>query len=541
MTTNSCIYQLKITLKGTRPPIWRRVQVPDYMTLQDLHEVIQRAMGWANVHLWTFEKKDLRYEVMDEDNGVEAGEAEDAAKTRLRDVLVKPGSRMTYVYDFGDDWRHEVLLERTLSPAEGQHYPLCVAGKRACPPEDIGGPYRFQRYLSALRDPQDPEHEAMLEYWGSFDPDAFDLDDVNEELRAIEIPRPDPTEEPMTPPRRTRAGSEAWRAFRATERLFRRLADEIEGQEFDSLEELNAYLQALANSGVLDRPADTPAERAQELVDRAWDESSPAKRVRLAKEALALWPACLDAYSILASEAADMDEALRLLREGVRVGEEDIGREMLEEQAGHFWSLVKTRPYMRVRYHLALGLWAVGHHDEAMEHAEALLRLDIRDHMGIRFDLVNWYLALQQTAQAGGLFTRFGEEDPSCLWQWPRALWLFQREGDSPRARQVLAEVARANPHLPLAVVRFALHGPPVVLPDSYDLGGPEEAELAVYRGLLAWMLTPGALGWWAKQLSPLVVRDPADLRRGRQRRRTTLGGGGGTGLNSDPERKKEC
>lgn len=172
------VYQLKITLKHTKPPIWRRVLVPDNLTLNQLHHVIQVAMGWYDAHLHEFNIGGISYGSPDVDFGMEV---KDDAKVRINQVIGKNAKRFRYTYDFGDDWEHIIEIEKVLPYESGRIYPACVAGKRACPPEDVGGPWGYESFLETIRDPSDPEHEEMLEWvGGEFDPEEFDIDEVNE-------------------------------------------------------------------------------------------------------------------------------------------------------------------------------------------------------------------------------------------------------------------------------------------------------------------------------------------------------------------------
>jgi len=175
------VYQLKITLKDIRPPVWRRVVVPD-CSLAELHEVIQAAMGWENYHLYDFEVGGGRYT---DPRGMGELDTEDASRARLSALVPKEKFKFGYTYDFGDDWKHEVLVERVLPPEKGRKYSLCVDGKRACPPEDVGGPWGYEEYLETIRDPSHERHEELLEWGGGFDPEEFDLEGVNKQLRRL--------------------------------------------------------------------------------------------------------------------------------------------------------------------------------------------------------------------------------------------------------------------------------------------------------------------------------------------------------------------
>ena len=179
------IYQLKITLRGSRPPIWRRVQVRSDISLATLHWIIQEAMGWTDSHLHQFRLGEIYYGVPDQDDfGLSETKNEKTAK--LNQLLSRPKAKFIYEYDFGDSWEHEVLLEKILPPDPEVRYPVCITGKRACPPEDCGGVWGYGDFLAAIQNPDHPEHEELLEWiGGSFDPEAFDVEDVNRALKRI--------------------------------------------------------------------------------------------------------------------------------------------------------------------------------------------------------------------------------------------------------------------------------------------------------------------------------------------------------------------
>ena len=168
------VYQFKITLKGIKPPIWRRIQTKD-CTLDQLHEHIQTAMGWTNSHLHQFEIEGEPYgdpTLMEDD----FEEMEDSTATKLGDIVPEGTRRFRfmYEYDFGDSWEHEILFEGCLAAEKGVRYPLCVEGQRACPPEDVGGVYGYAEYLEAMANPKHERHEEFREWGGRFDPEKFD-------------------------------------------------------------------------------------------------------------------------------------------------------------------------------------------------------------------------------------------------------------------------------------------------------------------------------------------------------------------------------
>ena len=175
-------YQLTITLRGIRPPIWRRVQVPGAIRLAALHEAIQTVFGWTNSHLHQFVVAGRTYGQPDDfDEAVE-----DESRVTLAEALGTRIKRFLYVYDFGDDWEHDAVVENIVAGNSGSEGPLCLGGKRHRPPEDCGGPPGYQRFLEAVRDPGHEEHEALLEWvGGSFDAEAFDIAAVNRALAAV--------------------------------------------------------------------------------------------------------------------------------------------------------------------------------------------------------------------------------------------------------------------------------------------------------------------------------------------------------------------
>lgn len=185
MAKTADIYQIKVTLKHSKPPIWRRIQVAGDTRLDKLHLILQEVMGWENYHLHQFIVGGTYYGKPHPDYD-DFFEMKDEKKVRLNQIAPREKSKFTYEYDFGDSWEHELLVEKVLPPESDVHYPCCIKGKRACPPEDVGGVWGYDSFLEAIQNPADPEHEDMLEWiGGEFDPEAFDLDEINEALRRI--------------------------------------------------------------------------------------------------------------------------------------------------------------------------------------------------------------------------------------------------------------------------------------------------------------------------------------------------------------------
>lgn len=183
----SSIYQMKITLRDIRPPIWRRVQVRSNESLEHLHYAIQLSMGWTNSHLHSFTIQGVEYGMLLPDLGFDELEVRDEATVKLSKVIPGEKFKFSYLYDFGDSWEHEVLVEKVLDADPEIDYPICIKAKRACPPEDCGGSWGYESFLEAIRDPEHPEHEEMLEWIGdTFDPEDPALDEVNHQLKLID-------------------------------------------------------------------------------------------------------------------------------------------------------------------------------------------------------------------------------------------------------------------------------------------------------------------------------------------------------------------
>lgn len=203
------VYQLKVTIADSRPPIWRRVLVPAHFTLADLHRVIQALMGWHDSHLHEFElppkgkpgvktRRDridaVRYGPLNDPAGKPMewlfdSDAPNDEAARLNEVAPGEKGRFLYVYDMGDSWEHDIVVEKILPAAPGASYPLCVTGRRNGPVEDCGGIWGYEELLGVLGDPFHKEHKSrrawLKRFYGvsDWDADAFDRDGINARLR----------------------------------------------------------------------------------------------------------------------------------------------------------------------------------------------------------------------------------------------------------------------------------------------------------------------------------------------------------------------
>jgi len=179
--TNVNVYQMKVTLEDISPPIWRRIQVTNDTTLGRLHRILQTIMGWSDYHLHEFVIDGVSYGVPDKETMFE-----NEKNVRLSQVVSEEKTKFTYIYDFGDYWQHKILIEKILPLEPDIQYPICIKGKRTCPPEDCGGAGGYEEFIETIQDPDHPEHDEMLEWaGGSFDPEAFDIEEINRELRKI--------------------------------------------------------------------------------------------------------------------------------------------------------------------------------------------------------------------------------------------------------------------------------------------------------------------------------------------------------------------
>jgi len=179
-------YQIKISLKGSKPKIWRRIILSADTFLEDFHKIIQTTMGWTNSHLHQFIKNKTYYTVPLDDDFYGFNEAVDYIKEKIRvdDLLFSEKDKIVYEYDFGDGWEHEILLEKIILVDLKMKVPVCVAGKMECPPEDCGGIWGYYNLLEVVQNPKHPDYKDTREWFeGDLDPEYFDKDEINELLK----------------------------------------------------------------------------------------------------------------------------------------------------------------------------------------------------------------------------------------------------------------------------------------------------------------------------------------------------------------------
>ena len=180
------IVTLEITLLRAKPPVWRRLEVPASCHLGELHSTLNVAMGWLDSHLHMFDVAGREYSISDDDIWIGADPPLPEESVTLADLVSDGVKRFGYWYDFGDSWHHDVVIETTGPGEDGVFYPRCIAGRRACPPEDCGGLWGFAAFQEVMADPHHPEHDELKEwYGGDFDPAAFSAEEISTLLRQV--------------------------------------------------------------------------------------------------------------------------------------------------------------------------------------------------------------------------------------------------------------------------------------------------------------------------------------------------------------------
>lgn len=282
----------------------------------------------------------------------------------------------------------------------------------------------------------------------------------------------------------------------------------MQGREFETMEEANAFLGTLTGSGLeaLGKVvAPSPQEEAQELAYRAMEATNRKRALALTQQALAKDPDCVDALvTVAAASARTPDDLVAGLEKAVQAGERSLGAQYFEENKGDFWGLLETRPYMRARQQLADVLLGEGRVPEAIGHFEALLALNPNDNQGVRDTLLGCYLASDSLAGARRLLHEYGE-DASAVFAWGRTLLLFL-SGDLKGAERALEDARQQN-----GFVELYLTGQKIVprdMPDSYTLGSNEEALICLEATAAAWAAHPKALIWLLTKVVPEWSQD---------------------------------
>ena len=301
------------------------------------------------------------------------------------------------------------------------------------------------------------------------------------------------TKKSAAPPIRNRIGTDAFMAD--LNRIMRE-------QAFESLDDAQAFMDRLLKEGgglVPPSRSHAPAEQAQALIYQAWEATTDRQAAALARQALDIFPDCADAYNVLAeTEAGSAEEACTFYQQGVDAGRRSLGEAFFDENVGHFWGMIETRPYMRARQGLADCLWALGRKRDSIAHCEALLKLNPDDNQGIRHGLLSRYLALGDDAGAERLFRHYAH-DSSAAFLWSRVLLDLRRE-DQAAAKVDLLAAMDCNPHV--AGFFTGKRKPPARLPEHYSPGDRNEAVLYIANFAEAWLASPDAMDWLTDQLA---------------------------------------
>ncbi len=256
---------------------------------------------------------------------------------------------------------------------------------------------------------------------------------------------------------------------------------------------LEPLLRKLMGGMAGEAEADTPAGRARQLLEEAYQQPSSEERIELARRALTVDPDCADAYVLLAEHASHRKEVAALYEKAMTAAERTLGPEIFREAAGDFWGILETRPYMRARLGLAHALWTSGRQEEAVNHAWDMLRLNPGDNQGVRYTLAGWLLNLDRDDDLARLLDQY-EDEGSATWAYTLALLAFRRHGDTPENRKLLKDAKKTNKHVPdylLGQKRL-----PDRPPASYSPGAASEAIEYAGSFLAPWRLTAGALDW---------------------------------------------
>jgi len=281
------------------------------------------------------------------------------------------------------------------------------------------------------------------------------------------------------------------------ERLSLELSKLLENKEFDSEEDLKNFLDKIdLNKDIPNTPNKNAADLAQDIIYDAWETEDTKERIRLAKKALSIFPDCSDAYNLLAEEdAKTIEEAKEYYEKGVQAGRRFLGEEMFEEDYGHFWGYVPSRPYMRSRVGLMECLWKLGNHDEATDHAYEMLKLNTNDNQGIRYILIRYLLELGRYDELEEVMNRDDyKDDCTAEWLYSRVLLTFERSGGSRTAQQQLRLALEFNKYVPDYLT--GKKAVPDILPASITIGGEDEAYCYAWAYKKSWERVSDAISW---------------------------------------------
>jgi tetratricopeptide (TPR) repeat protein len=473
------------------PEIVRTLQIKGNQTLDHLHLAVFDAFDRVEEHLYEFavggagpdDPRARRYELPDPEDD-EGGTLGDAAHTRLDTLHLKVGDTFYYWFDFGDDWRHAITVTAIEPKAPKGRFPKVVGRVGASPPQDS--------------------------IWNE------EGDEEGDEAGAEIIP--------LFPGRPSKAGKTTPAAFdsmpdrRIMERHSWAISQICESGQYKTAEEAQAAVgELLQGGGQPPWEPRTPVERAQARMFDAFA-AKGKKRIKLAREALAISPDCADAYVLLAEEEADtLDEALALYEQGVEAGRRALPPEYFQEHAGMFWGIVETRPFMRALAGAADCLAESDRRAEAVAHWREMLRLNPNDNQGVRVPLLIALLEAGDDAGARRLIKQY-EKDYSAAWMWSRLLLTFRTQGPGKKTEAAFLDAMECNPHVPRYMMGISRI--PDKLPDLYSPGGEDEAMIYVTESAGLWLANRSALNWLVDRGGQLLEEDLPPEPSNRPRRR---------------------
>ena len=277
------------------------------------------------------------------------------------------------------------------------------------------------------------------------------------------------------------------------ERSIAKLIQELEKQDFENVDQLNEFMKTMQGKSLDDLPESTTDKgRSQDLVLQAYDET-PAKGKKLIKQALELDPNNADAYNYLASVENDVDKALTLYRQAEEAGERALGEEFMEENKGHFWGLIETRPYMRAKAGVAGCLYAKNRVNATIEVYREMIELNPSDNQGVRYLLATILLSKKDLSDYESFVKKYEGED-SALWHYNNALYHFKKMGKSAKSDGELMKAYKFNPY----VMEFmlGLKELPEEMPQFIGRGDENEAVAYIFDAIHTWGKTDGALNW---------------------------------------------
>lgn len=286
-----------------------------------------------------------------------------------------------------------------------------------------------------------------------------------------------------------------------TEALMRDIERLLAEQQFSTMEEaqafINRYMQQQMNGLPTPKPRTTSKrDQAQDLLYEAMDEPSPAKRVKLARQALALDPDSPDAYVILGEEADGAEPSKAFFKQGVEAGERALGEPFFRENEGHFWGLIETRPYMRAKYNYAEACWETKDTAEARSQLEHLLKLNPMDNMGARYLLLAVYLDEGRLAEAEALLEEYDEQ--GAFFDYDRLILEYKKRGLTAKLKMLHRNALHSNRHIPQLLL--GKKKPPAAMPDYYSAGDLNEAVYYVSTHAQLWLTLPELLLWMRDQ-----------------------------------------